>query len=411
MQKSGQKMFYGWWIVIGGFILNFIGIGIAFNALGIFFKPVVESLGFNRGDFSLYFTIAALAMTFAAPVVGKLLEKFDVRLVVGACTLILAVSFASFSQCNTLPQFYFLAVIVGIGHAGSHIIPVSTMINNWFREKRGLTMGIVFTATGIGGLIFNPLGNWLILNYGWRQTFIILGIIIGLVATPTAIILMRMRPEDMGLYADGAPAPASGEPADVKGLALGEFVKSGAFWMLALMIFFLNTLNVGIQQHLIPYLTDIGHSSTFAANIMALYLGMTVVGKLLLGQISDKKGLSLGLIIFSGILAIGIGILFGANVAAIAIIWGIVYGVGNAVQTVMPPLMTADCAGLKQFSTIFGILTIFQTLGSGLGMPLSGYLYDWRGNYYLAFWLYIVMVFLAAFFGLLALRRARFAKR
>lgn len=156
MQK---KMFYGWWIVIGGFILNFIGIGIAFNALGIFFKPVVETFGFSRGAFSFYFTIAALAMTFAAPVVGKLIEKFDVRLVVGICTLILAVSFAAFSQCKTLTQFYILAVFVGIGHAGSHIIPVSTMINNWFREKRGLAMGIVYTATGVGGLIFNPLGN------------------------------------------------------------------------------------------------------------------------------------------------------------------------------------------------------------------------------------------------------------
>lgn len=405
MQK---KMFYGWWIVIGGFILNFIGIGIAFNALGIFFKPVVETFGFSRGAFSFYFTIAALAMTFAAPVVGKLIEKFDVRLVVGICTLILAVSFAAFSQCKTLTQFYILAVFVGIGHAGSHIIPVSTMINNWFREKRGLAMGIVYTATGVGGLIFNPLGNWLILTYGWRATFIILGVLIALVATPTAVILMRKQPEDMGLYPDGMPAPVGGEPEAATGYTLGEFVKTSTFWLLAIMIFFLNTLNVGVQQHLIPYLTDLGHSSTFAANIMALYLGMTVVGKLSLGRISDKKGLAPGLVIFCGVLAFGIAILFGARIVAVAIIWGIIYGIGNAVQTVIPPLMTAACAGLKHFALIYGVMAIFQTFGSGLGMPLSGYLYDWRGNYNLAFGLYVVMCILAAVFGVLALRRAQF---
>ena len=174
--------------------------------------------------------------------------------------------------------------------------------------------------------------------------------------------------------------------------------------MLALMIFFLNTLNAGIQQHLIPYLTDIGHSATFAANIMALYLGMTVAGKLILGQITDKRGLTEGLMLFSAILGAGIGILFGANLALVAVLFGIVYGVGNALLTVMPPLMTAECAGLKHFASIYGIMAIFQTLGAGLGMPLSGYLFDWRGDYYLSFWLYILMAASAAACGFWALR-------
>jgi MFS family permease len=130
MQEKTSRFFYGWWIVIGGFILHFIGIGIGINAIGVFFKPVVESLGFSRGDFSLYFTISALSMMLAAPFIGKLLEKIDVRIVMGVSTTLLAAGFALFSQCTTLTHFYLVAVIVGIGHAGSHIIPVSMMINN-----------------------------------------------------------------------------------------------------------------------------------------------------------------------------------------------------------------------------------------------------------------------------------------
>ncbi len=408
MQK---KMFYGWWIVIGGFILNFIGIGIGINTLGIFFKPVCETYGFSRGAFSFYITIAALAMMFTAPFVGKLIEKFDVRIVMGVFTSLLAVSFALYSQCRTLTQFYVMAAIVGIGHAGSHIIPVSTMINNWFKEKRGLAMGIVFTATGLGGLIFNPLGNWLILTYGWRATIIILGTIIGLVSVPTSIIIMRKQPGDKGLYPDGVTAPAENEPEIIQGYTPGEFVKTGTFWFLAFMIFFLNVLNSGVQQHLIPYLTDIGHSPTFAANIMALYLGMTVFGKLSLGQISDRKGLKTGLILFCSILTAGIMILFGTRIVAVAIIWGMVYGFGNAVQTVMPPLITAACGGLKHFAPIYGIVAIFQTVGTGLGVPLSGYLYDRFGNYNLAFGLCAAMCVLAAFLGVTALKRAQFAGR
>lgn len=406
-----KKMFYGWRIVIGGFILNFIGIGIGINTLGIFFKPVIETYGFSRGDFSFYFTIAALAMMFAAPLVGRLIEKFDVRLVMGASTFILAASFAAYSQCKTLTQFYVMAAVVGIGHAGSHILPVSTLINNWFREKRGLAMGIVYTATGLGGLIFNPLGNWLILSYGWRATIIILGAVIALVATPTAVIVMRKRPEDMGLYPDGAPGPAAGQAGVLDGYTPGEFIRTSAFWFLAIMIFLFNTLNSGVQQHLIPYLTDIGHSSTFAANIVALYLGMTVAGKLSLGYISDTKGLTTGLVIFCGILTAGIMILFGTRIVAVAIIWAIIYGIGNAVQTVIPPLMTAACAGIRHFAPIYGIIAVFQTVGTGLGMPLSGYLYDTFGDYNLAFGLCVVMCVAGAIMGVQSLKRARFARR
>jgi MFS family permease len=408
MQNSQGKKFYGWHIVAAGFVLNFIGIGIAFNALGIFFKPVVNELKFSRGDFSLYFTIAALSMTFAAPIVGKLIEKFSIRIVVGFSTALLGVSFALLSQCSTIAHFYILSVFVGIGHAGSHIIPVSTMINSWFKIKRGLAMGIVFTATGIGGMISNPVGNWLIINYGWRNTYIILGAIIVLVSTPTALIFLKKSPEEMGQTPDGLPEGAEEKIEAARGYSLGEFFKTGSFWMLALMILFINIVNVGVQQHLIPYLTDLGHSSTFAANITALYLGMTVIGKLSLGRISDKKGLSTGLVIFISILAVGVALLFGASLVWVAIIWGIVYGIGNAVQTVMPPLMTAACAGLKHFAPIYGIMAIFQTIGSGVGMPLSGYIFDRTGSYGIAFSLYIVICILAAAAGFLALKKAAF---
>ena len=126
--KNDAKIFYGWQIVAGACLLNFAGIGIIVNSYGIFIKPVTESLGFSRGSFTLYFSIAALCMTFAAPVVGKLLEKFNIRIVMTISTTMMSVSYILFPQCQTLKQFYLLAIFLGIGSAGSHIIPVSMMI-------------------------------------------------------------------------------------------------------------------------------------------------------------------------------------------------------------------------------------------------------------------------------------------
>ena len=105
MSQKG-RIHYAWWIVVAGFFLNLAGIGIIMNSMGVFFKPVIESLGFTRGSFALYFTIAALAMMVMAPLMGKLLERYNIRLVMGICTTLMTVSFALFSQCTTLAQFY-----------------------------------------------------------------------------------------------------------------------------------------------------------------------------------------------------------------------------------------------------------------------------------------------------------------
>ena len=400
--NSDSEKFYGWWVVLGGFLMCFMGIGIAINALGVFFKPVVSSLGFGRGEFSFYFTIAALVMTFFAPVVGKLLERFDIRVVMGVSATLLAGSFMLYSQCNTLRGFYLVSVLGGIGHAGSHIIPVSMAVNNWFEEKRGLAMGIVFSGTGLGGLLFNPLGNWLIISYGWRNAYMILGALMAITCIPVAIFIMRHSPASCGQYPDGKEPSGQVEQAEV-GLNLVESMQYGSFWLIVLMVFLLNTLNMGIQQHLIPYLTDLGHSSTFAANIMALYLGMTVVGKLFLGHTSDTKGLRVGFGWFMVLMTIGIATLYGSVFVWLAVIFGIIYGVANAVQTVIPPLMTARCVGLKHYGMIYGVVSIFSTLGAGIGVPLSGYIYDWTGSYNMAFSVFLISSIIAGLAGMRAM--------
>ncbi|MCU0844491.1 MAG: MFS transporter [Spirochaetes bacterium] len=259
------RIHYAWWIVVAGFLLNLAGIGIIMNSMGVFFKPVIESLGFTRGSFALYFTIAALAMMVMAPLMGKLLERYDIRLVMGICTTLMTVSFALFSQCRTLGQFYALSIFLGIGSAGTHIIPVSMMITNWFEEKRGLAMGIVFAATGIGGFIFNPFSNWLIENHGWANAYLVLGIIVGICTIPMALFIVRVRPADKGLAPYGAkPGGTAHEEAAASGFTAREALRAPAFWLLAGMILFIAVANMGVLHHIVPYLTDIGTTSASA---------------------------------------------------------------------------------------------------------------------------------------------------
>ncbi len=398
--KSGQKIFYGWWIVVGASFLNFAGIGIIMNTMGVFIKPVAESLGFTRGGFTLYFTIAALAMMVMAPVMGKLLERYDIRLIMTICTTMMAVSFALFSQCRTLPQFYVVAVFLGIGSAGSHIIPVSMMITNWFVDKRGLAMGIAFAATGVGGLIFNPLANWIIMNYGWQTTYLTFGLIIGVFSIPTAIFIVRAKPTDLGLLPYGGEAAIKRQSqTETGGLMATEAFRSSAFWMLALIILFIAIANMGVLHHIVPYLTDLGFSSTTAAALMSLHMTMLVFGKVLAGALADRLGLMKSYLLLMTGLMISIVLLYGAQWMWVAVVFSVLFGFSIAVRTVLPPLMTARVLGQKHFAVIYGFLNIFTTLGTAVGVPLSGFIYDWTKSYSLAFAIYIGLCIIAAALG------------
>ncbi len=403
--KRGNKLFYGWWIVAGGFILNFLGVGIGINAIPVFLKPVVTDLHFNRGDFSLYFTIVALTMTFGAPLAGKLLEKYNVRIVMGASTLLLAAGFAAYSLCTTLTEFYIVSFFVGVGHAAAHIIPVSMLITNWFNKKRGLAMGVVFTASGLGGLFFSPVANHIITEYGWRNGYLALGLLIGVFCVPCAFFVMRKSPAEVGQLPDGAKAGSSATAVvEESGFSVGQAVKSPVFWLLVVMIFLIDAQAMGIQQHLPAYLTDRGRSASFAANLLGFYLGMIAVGKIILGYVSDRFGSGTGFAIFTCVLGGSLMFLFNTEELWSLALFAIAFGFGNAVITVSLPLMTAACFGMKNFGVIFGLLTIANALGAAVGTPGVGYLYDTTGSYNTAIWISVVITFVALAAGVLAMR-------
>lgn len=406
--KKNAKIFYGWWILIGSFLLNLAGIGIIINSYGVFIKPVTESLGFSRGGFTLYFSIAALAMMVMAPVIGKLLEKFNIRIVMTICTAMMSISYALFSRCETLPQFYILAIFLGIGSAGSHIIPVSMMITNWFVKSRGLAMGLVFAASGIGGLIFNPLSNWLIITYGWQSAYFIIGVIMFILTVPTAVWIVRAHPKDKGLRPYGEDMTESGrEQAEPGGFTALQAFRTSSFWLLFIMILFIAIANMGVLHHIVPYLTDLGYSSTTAASLMSLHMGMLILGKVLLGGLADRIGLSKSLLVCLIGFVIAISLLYGASFFWIAILFNVLFGLTISVRTVLPPLMTSTCLGPKHFAVIYGFLNIATTLGTAVGTPLSGFIFDATKSYNSAFAIYMVLGTIAAVLGLIALNRAR----
>ena len=402
MRDGTGRLFYGWYIVAFCWVVNFVVFGISVNTFTVYVKPIQVELGWSRGEISLAISLAAIAMGLGAPFIGRLIDRTGARLpmaagaaVVGVCTILL-------SRAQSLPYFYAVFVVSGIGLGATTIIPVSLVISNWFSAMRGKALGIAMTGTGLGAMVMVPVSSWIVTNWGWRTSYAIMGCII-LLMVPLNLLLIRTRPSDMGLLPDGGLATPE-EPVSNDGLTVPEALRTQAFWLIAAMMVLAGLVGLGLGVHLMPYLTDIGHAESRASLIISVISGMTFLGKISLGFIADRWGVRPTVALAFGMILAGILLLMGAGALPVAVAFAIVYGFGIGAPLVVNPALTVECLGLKHFGAVFGILTLFTTAGAALGAVLTGFIYDAAGSYIPALLLFVALAAVAGLCGVMARR-------
>ncbi|UWD50012.1 MFS transporter [Clostridioides difficile] len=392
VSKSGKGFFKGWLVVFAGLILMISVYGIVNNCASLFIKPVTEDLGFSRSEFSLYYTVIALSTMVIALFMGKLAKKFKIKSIMLVGCVLAGIGYIGYSYANSIYVFYLMSIFSGLGLGMTTLTPLSIIISNWFVEKRGLALGLTFMGSGVGGMIFNPVANYIILNYGWRQSYLVLGIIILVTTIPIVLIFMSEKPSDKGLLPYGYEnSSKSVLDTSAKGVMLGEAVKTKIFWIMVVGLILITIIAMGVQMHIASYLTDIGYSPTFAASVISINMGVVILGKILLGYIFDKIGCEKGVIfvglqVFLGVLAL----LFASKYPAI-IVFIICWGIGNCMGTIVPALITSEIFGKKDYSTIVGVVNAVVLLGAALGSAVTGKLYDISGGYTLAWMTYLVL--------------------
>ncbi|MGX9755652.1 MFS transporter [Clostridioides difficile] len=392
ISKSGKGFFKGWLVVFAGLILMISVYGIVNNCASLFIKPVTEDLGFSRSEFSLYYTVIALSTMVIALFMGKLAKKFKIKNIMLVGCVLAGIGYIGYSYANSIYVFYLMSIFSGLGLGMTTLTPLSIIISNWFVEKRGLALGLTFMGSGVGGMIFNPVANYIILNYGWRQSYLVLGIIILVTTIPIVLIFMSEKPSDKGLLPYGYEnSSKSVLDTSAKGVMLGEAVKTKIFWIMVVGLILITIIAMGVQMHIASYLTDIGYSPTFAASVISINMGVVILGKILLGYIFDKVGCEKGVIfvglqVFLGVLAL----LFASKYPAI-IVFIICWGIGNCMGTIVPALITSEIFGKKDYSTIVGVVNAVVLLGAALGSAVTGKLYDMSGGYTLAWMVYLIL--------------------
>jgi MFS family permease len=324
------------------------------------------------------------------------------------------------SQSTALWHFYVaFGVVAAIGSVMLHIVPLTTIISNWFIRNRGTAIGIVAAGSGVGQLSL-PLLQYLISRIGWRNTYFLLGAAILVIPTTLIWLFLYGRPEDRGLSSDDEMSlrrkrqsvdvilEAGGKVLERKqGIirkrevvildkewaerewTVGKAVRTFRFWALTLVIAMFAAGFFLISVHLVAYLTDKRYSPVMAASVVGLQGLINVIGKFVGGVLCDRIGrektLTFSIAIFIAcIVLLNIGGLFFSPLAIYA--FTIFYGMGYGMA--LPALMTsaADLFQGKHFGAILGVMIFGGFFGGAIGTWLGGYFFDLTHAYQVNFW-------------------------
>ena len=397
-QKS--QVFYGYWIVVATFLSVFITMGCGFYGFSLFVRPLQAELGWGRGEIMAALTMLILVQGIAAPFMGRLIKRHGARRVIFMGSLVSGLGFVLVSLTNSLWYFYLSYFVIGVGMTAMGTVPSSAIVSNWFKRRRGMAIGIMSSGIGAGGFVIAPLiGGYFIPNFGWRASYLVLALITWVVIIPIALLVIKTKPADMGLYPDGlvaheAVSITEASTSTPEGLNLSRAWGTPALWLIAAGLLLSNFSQVGIVQSQVPHLQDIGFPVTTAAAALGAVALWSAVGKLGFGWLCDRVASKYACAI--GILLQTIGAVILMNLGATsstAVIWlyAIIMGLGVGSWLPTASMLTSTTFGLTDYGTIFGVVTLFLNTGAAAGPLMAGYMYDVMNTYQWAFIIFLVL--------------------
>ena len=370
---------YRWVIVAAGGLLGCVAIGTMFS-LPVLLRPISEDTGWSTTGVSTAMTIGFLALAFASMVWGGLSDRFGPRVVVLAGSALLAASMAVASQASSLIEFQLVFGLV-VGAATAAIFaPMMACVTGWFETQRSLAVSLVSAGMGMAPMTMSPLAAWLVTDYDWRTTMLILAAIAAAIMIPAALLVRRPP----ALQSANAGPSASMEAAPE--MSVRQAVRTPQFIILLLTNFFCCATHSGPIFHTVSYAITCGIPMIAAVTIYSVEGLAGMGGRIAFGFMGDRFGAKNILVI--GLLLQAFGVLSYVFVNQLTGFYTVAVMVGFIYAGVMPlyAVIARENFPLKMMGTVIGGTAMAGSLGMATGPLLGGLLYD---NFATYSWLYV----------------------
>jgi len=391
MPSASKRIYYGWWVVAGAFLLLFCAAGTHFYAFPVFLDVMVREMGWARTQAALAMTIGTLVTGAMGVFVGVLIHRIGLKPVMVSGAVIAGLGLVLFRTVSEPWQFYICyGVVLSVGVAGIGTVASMTAVETWFDNGKSTALGIASTGIGAGGIVMPLIAGWLISRYDWQTACAFLAGILMLICVPISAFVMRQR---------GGRLVGSGEESQKRSrtidVAIGKALKQKSFWLLSLggMLWYL-AYTIGLA-HQVAFAVDAGIDRVAAAGAVSLLCVFSIPARILFGRLGDIMDKRYVMMMAAGLEALAfLTLLKGANLTTLYI-YSALMGIGVGGLTPILPGLVADYFGRRHFAAIYGALEMVTTSGIMIGPVYAGRIFDVTKSYQLAFLSGIVIALLA----------------
>jgi MFS family permease len=398
--RPHSGLFYGWYIVGACVLISIYCAGVVTRSFTVLIEPIVAEFQWSYALVSFAVSITGLESGLLAPIVGFLFDRWGPRKLIFAGATIMGLGLLLLSRANSLVMFYASFILMSTAISVSIGVVPMTLAGNWFRKRVSLATGIVASGSAAGGIMV-PLVTWVVDAYNWRTAMVVFGLGAWVIIFPLAL-LIRHRPEQYGYLPDGQVSQTiavddvhTAVKYDNEDISTKQALKNRAFWQISLAMVCHFLVAVAVLTHVMPYLSSIGISrGTSGWVAMAIQL-LSIAGRLSFGWFGDRfdkrrltaTGMALmaiGMLLFNYIDVAGIWIM---------IMFLIFYGIGFGGPVPMSAALVREYFGRANLGTVLGLATGVAYVGSLIGSPLTGWIYDTYGSYQVAWFIMAGLAF------------------
>lgn len=399
-KTTKSRFFYGYVVVSASFIIWAVAFG-ATVTFGLFFKPLLEEFGWTRAMTSGAISLAMILAGFIGIIMGRLTDRFGPKVVLVVFGSFMGLSHLLMSQITNLWQFYLVyGVLMSIGISAVNV-PILATVARWFVKRRGLMTGVVLSGLCLGQMIMAPVTGELIMNYGWRHSYLVLGSIV-LVFIIAAGLFLKRDPKEIGKLPYGADElekqETNSQSPDLQpeGFSIKNAIQTKQFWMLWTILFCFGFFRGSVQTHVVPFITDLGFSLAVGAGVLAAIGISGIIGRIVIGITADRIGNKQALAISFILVAASLVSLLVAKEMWILYLFAVIYGFSwGGTATVRAPI-AAEMFGLGSLGMLLGTVEFAVAIGHAIGSILPGWIFDVSGNYQLAFLITATLAIIAA---------------
>jgi sugar phosphate permease len=387
------RIFRGWYVVAASFTILFFNAGARY-CFGVMLKPISAEFGWSRGDLSLVFSVNMVIFSLGLLVVGKMYDRYGPKWVIIVSTLLISAGFVMTSFMHSIGQFFFsYGVLAALGIAGTAVPLMATLTSKWFDRRRGLAVSLSLSGNSMGQFLLVQLLAFVAVDYGWRTSYRLIGIVMLVVNVLLALLVIRGDPSQLGLRPFGAEEQTGKEhggatvvsaSAGSPELGFRHAMATPSYWFFMVLMFICGGGDYFATTHFVPLASDNGVSLKVAGTMLGWYGAMSLIGVLLAGPAGDWIG-SKALIIFTFVLRFFLFLLiYRYKSPGSLYLFALAFGLTHLVTAPLTPMLVAKMYGTANLGMLTGFVNTIHFLGGAAAGYMGGVVFDRTGDYQLA---------------------------